>query len=224
MPEFNKEITDKFFNQYKILEKIKETENEKYEYFYYRYKSLFEIFRTVRNNLAHNQVDGDYAVYVSSAVLDKLNQMIEKMTENVANKMTPLSKLQVAYLNTSIKEIVEIYQNYNYSVVPVLNKEKQVIAVINEKSILSICSNLLKEHKEINNLLVKDFLKEFDTNNNSKQYFLFKPRNELLYKTRLIFSEMRQDNKRCGAIFITENGKNNEKLLGILTHFDAFKE
>ena len=56
----------------------------------------------------------------------------------------------------------------------------------------------------------------------SAYYYEFISKNEVLDNIEEMF-EIKKDNKKLSLIFVTENGNENERLLGIITLYDVLK-
>ena len=56
--------------------------------------------------------------------------------------------------------------------------------------------------------------------NHTTEEFMFISRNKNIYDVEDIFKNYFQRKKRLGCVFITEHGKSNENILGMLTAWD----
>ena len=69
-----------------------------------------------------------------------------------------------------------------------------------------------------NKLSMQKEYKKFE--NHSSEYFDFIKRNEELASAQNLFNKSIKKDKKLVMLFVTENGKKNEKILGILTPWD----
>ena len=63
-------------------------------------------------------------------------------------------------------------------------------------------------------------IKELPLKYNNNDY-LFVSKKKNIYEIDQVFTFRRQEQKRLGAIFVTEHGKSTEKILGIVTGGDV---
>ena len=69
---------------------------------------------------------------------------------------------------------------------------------------------------------VKDYEKYIKLENHSSEYFDFVKRNEKLASAQNLFNKSIKKDKKLVMLFVTENGKKTEKILGIITPWDLF--
>lgn len=110
-----------------------------------------------------------------------------------------------------------------YTHVPILNSQNSVIGVFSENTIFSYL--LDEEIIEIpRDMKFKDLSKYLDTDKHLSEVFKFIKLSSEISKVKDIFGNELKENKRIGMIFITQNGKKEEPLLGILTPWDLAGE
>ena len=63
----------------------------------------------------------------------------------------------------------------------------------------------------------KDFL---PVDNHQSEFFKFVPKSALLIEIQELYEDELKSNLRLGAVFITNSGNQNEKLLGLITAWD----
>jgi hypothetical protein len=63
---------------------------------------------------------------------------------------------------------------------------------------------------------IKDMPLKYNNND-----YMFVSQNKNIYEIDQVFTFRRQEQKRLGAIFITEHGNSSEKILGIITGGDV---
>ena len=66
---------------------------------------------------------------------------------------------------------------------------------------------------------IRDIYRNIDIKNHSGNY-VFVPINSSLLEARKIFERVEGKNRRVSVIFITKNGKSDERILGLLTPWD----
>jgi len=68
--------------------------------------------------------------------------------------------------------------------------------------------------------LIAEFVEYLPFNQHVSEYFEFVSRNATLDNVRDLFERGRVDRKRLAAVFITEGGRKDDELLGMITAWD----
>ena len=220
--DFSVQITSAFLDEYKIFELIEKKDPKRFEDFKSKYWTAFELFRQARNCLTHTPMrSSDYPFLISQETLDLLRTMIRKMSikaEEVCIKMSTIGTLP---LEKPLHEAIVLMNAHNYSYIPIFDDHQRLAYVVSEKSIL----NLLADNPEgilyDDHTILKDFKAYFTVTANENEYYAFVGRKAFAYEARNMFVENR-NNKKCGAIFVTETGSPNEAVLGMITAWDVF--
>ena len=203
-----------FVKLYKKLERVKDTDPETFNYYENKYE-IITSFRNMRNVLCHVDNPGQ----VSDTFLNELRTFVNKLTTTVTDIYVPISKIQSAKLNDELCEIVALMSENNYSFVPILDEEKRLLGVISENDILNLSlknSGILNDDE----IIVSDYLNSFGLDTDSNYFFEFVNRQEMATSIKTIFSSFR-NNKICGMVFVTEHGKQSEKILGFVSPWDV---
>lgn len=185
------------------------------------YKDL-KTFADMRNLLVHNP-------YKASAdpILIPHRYVVEKYEEIKNKVMYPRKAISIAiprevvYTTTLDDSAWEVMQEMNdkvYTHVPVMDGDK-MIGVFSENTILSYLvhnkDSIIMQDAKISEF--KDFV---PLGKHPSEYFEFVGRNALLVEVEEIFRKGLIDRRRVAVVFITENGKPDEKLLGLITAWD----
>ena len=154
--DYSKEITDQFLIRYRELEQIKQNDNAKYKYLYNKYPSELDLFRYIRNCLSHDVIDSNYPFIVSKACLDLLESYLKEINESAFSFAKRGKDAICVNLNATIKDAVSILSKYNYSYLPVLNENKEVIGIVSGDSIIDLINkgtidfnSFVKDHLSI---------------------------------------------------------------------------
>ena len=218
--DYSLTITKEYLDEYVKLEKIKENNQELYDRFYSYYKTQFEMFRNTRNTLVHNRVnESDYPLIVSKFMLDSIRIMIKKMSLKAINVCTMVQKIKTVDLNTPIYDALILMNKNNYSYLPVL-EEGKVKYVVSEKAIVSILTDNKEGILFDKTITLEYYSKYFLLGNNPNEYYSFVDKNKLAFDVREDFGKILND-KKCGLVFITQNGKKDESILGMVTLWDV---
>ena len=118
-------------------------------------------------------------------------------------------------LSTTIKKMTEKLYTY----VPILEDGK-LVGVFSENTLLDIVN--------LESGIIIDEETKFDSiksalmiENHSMEDFVFVARNKNVYDIELLFKDYFSRNKILGCIYVTENGKRDEQILGMLTAWDV---
>ena len=222
--DYSLTITKEYLDEYVKLEKIKENDQELYDRFYSYYKTQFEMFRNTRNTLVHNRVNNsDYPLIVSKFMLDSIRIMIKKMSLKAINACTPVQKIKTVDLDTPIYNALILMNESNYSYLPVM-QEGKVKYVVSEKAIVSILTDNEEGILFDKDVTLKNYEKYFLLDGNPNEYYSFVDKDRLAFDVRDGFGKIK-NNKKCGVVFITQNGKKDESILGMVTLWDiAFSD
>jgi hypothetical protein len=67
---------------------------------------------------------------------------------------------------------------------------------------------------------IKEFIEYIPFDKHKSEYFDFISKKTLLTEVEELFQGELEENRRLGIIFITEDGKPSQKILGIITAWD----
>lgn len=213
--------TDRFLFVYRKMEAIEKNEPERFNSFMKWYQSDFDLYRSIRNNLTHNTFKGSYPVAVSTEVLLSLLRMVDRMNWKCLNVAVKRSSLIVARATSKMASVIKIMSDKNISHIPIFDENDLMIGVISEAALIDIMAS----SKPVNDTsIVSDFASYFRVQNNPNETYLFLRKNAYLYEARRLFENRYSDGKRLGVIFLTDTGKQEEKVLGLLAAVDALKD
>lgn len=135
-----------------------------------------------------------------------------------------LSKVVYLNLNSTIKEAVNLLNKYNLSHLPILSDSK-VLGVFSRSTLFDIYTNsnykvLDLSLSEEDSYTIRDIMKYCDINNHLNEAYLFVSRSTSILSLFHSLRKVSKDDKRIGLVFVTQNGKPSEKLLGVITQID----
>jgi hypothetical protein len=73
--EYSQELTDRFLNKYKELESLANTDYRKWSFITKKYRKEYEMFRHIRNELSHSEINNRYPFVISKDVLDLIQKL-----------------------------------------------------------------------------------------------------------------------------------------------------
>lgn len=178
-------------------------------------------FGEIRNQITHGiKLDGHTYVYPAPYAISQL----AKYADNIKSppRCIDIFRKPVFTCRPSdrLGKIIQIMQEKNYSHIPVYEKninknENKYIWVLTESNILRWMARNMWT-KDLNTIKVRDLdLK------NKKDYIIFVKKKINIYEIDELFTIKKQNNQKIGAVLITENGKEDESLLGIITSGDT---
>lgn len=208
---YSKEITEKFLEKYKEFETIRDNDFKRFNYYNKKEPDLFELFRNIRNNLAHNSVDGEYPYIVSEDVLKSITNLVDSMQEKLIERAIHFNHLYYATYKSKIIDVINEMNKNDFQYIPVIEDGK-IRSVFSSNVLL----NYICEHKTIDEKLTMSDLRDYF----GKEVFKFYPKSTFTYEVIDLFHR-RFNNKRLVVIFITENGRNDESILGMITSYEV---
>lgn len=181
---------------------------------------ILDSIRELRNQMSHKN---SYNIFkINKETIKFLDEEIDRISNpiNAYDICVKLENIHYANLNSKIINIMSSMLKFGYSHIPVLDEDAKLIGVFSENTIFSIYNQdkevLQKEELNLNN--IKDYLK---LNNHQTECFGIVSKNTLASVIVKRFQKRKENNKRIAIIFVTENGNINEKLLGLITPYDA---
>jgi predicted transcriptional regulator len=174
-------------------------------------------FGELRNAIVHNPKFGNQAIAEPhDEIVFKIKELHEKITN--PKKVIPEFQFEVlgARENDFVNDILIKMRNKSFSQFPVFNLENNVIELINTNTISRWLSIKLEENGTImtENIKVADLINEIEFQKNYK----FISRNTSVYEAYDLFiNQINTKNRNLDVLFITNSGKETEKLLGLIT-------
>lgn len=173
-------------------------------------------FGEIRNQITHGiKLDGHTYVYPSPYAITQLAKYADSIKKpprciDVFGKPVFTCKE-----NEKIDDIIKTMQEKNYSHVPVYNKDGKYVWTLTESKILAWLSENLWD-REIKNIKVSDInIKDEDN------YVLFVGKKTNIYEIDELFTIKKQQDKKIWVVLITDTGKKEEALLGVITAGDT---
>ena len=220
-----RELCNKFEDLVRIKYKVKDEEGAFYilsnQKEYKKFEKDINLIRKIRNLLSHGEckVEGKVAIEINENIIEKLKEIISLLENPPLVASRYITEMFVVDLEEKLEKLIKTMNEKKISHVPVLDKDKKLVGVFSENTIFSKLSEdeiieIGKEYK------VKDYEKYIKLENHSSEYFDFIKRNEELASAQNLFNKSIKKDKKLVMLFVTENGKKTEKILGIITPWD----
>lgn len=231
---------DKFLNIYNRLDAYmrKELQEEDYVshtkllnnmkargniYFKYNIDDL-KSYATLRNAIVHNPKSKEAKPIAEPH--DLIVKKYEDLVNRVLNPPKALDSIAIrrqdVFTTTLDDNALLVMKEMNKNIfthVPVIEEDK-MIGVFSENTVFTFFADkdiALFEDK----MKIKDFINYIPIEKHQSETFKFVSRDTTVLEIEEIFRKEFENKKRISAIFITENGKEEEKLLGLITPWDV---
>ena len=183
-------------------------------------KQKLKDYGDLRNAIVHNnKIGGNYI----AIPLDEVVKSFEDILATLENppRVFPRFKREVKGTNRNEKlnSILGVLREKSYSQMPIFDNDgKKVIEIINTNTIARwLGRNINYEGIMEENPTVDELFQDIEFNEN----YEFVSREWDIYTAHNFFTEHLEKNSRnLDAIFITQNGRNGEALLGLITVAD----
>lgn len=189
-----------------------------------RYKSELMVIKEVRNINTHQRNDKyGYVVCPNPDMNVKLKSIIDEINNppTIYNSNMCIKK-QYMYCKTlddTVEATIKDMVDKTYTHIPIL-ENGIVKGVFSESTLLDIV-NVEGGIIVDKNTKFADILEYLKLENHSTEDFIFISRNKNIYDVEDIFKDYFVRKKRLGCVYITENGKADESILGMLTAWDV---
>ncbi len=185
-----------------------------------KYATELNYCREVRNVISHNpRLDGSYIVEPSAKMLEFLDFMLNELEhpKRCLQIAVRIERVLTASPQTRVLPVMREMFEKGFSHVPVLS-EGRVAGVFSANAVFKAV--MRKNRIKISEETVFDDLKELiSLDDDVFGSYAFVPKHAKLFDVRLLFRR-RGDNSKLRMIFLTDNGRRDERLLAILTPWD----
>ena len=185
-----------------------------------RLKDELLSFGTLRNAIVHNpKVDNKVIAEPHDRTVERFNEIYEMITN--PKKVIPTFQFDVlgAHEDDYINNILKEMKQKSFSQFPVLGSNGTIIELINNNTISRWLASKIGKNGEIiiDGVTVEKLIPEIELKGNYK----FISRETSIYKAYDLFlKHINEEGRNLDALFITHNGKETEKLLGLITISD----
>ncbi len=188
---------------------------------YQKYKEDIRYCQEVRNLLSHKmKVSNRYPVEPSQEMIVFIDNLIEsiKNRKRCRDVQVGIEKVYWQKITGNVRETMAKMRKEMFSIVPIL-ENGIVTGVFDENSVFNYLSD--EEIIEINDGLTFDSIKKYlSLSGREMEKFIFFRQSGYVEDLENEFESSYRAGKRIGIVFLTQNGKSDEKLLGILTPWD----
>jgi predicted transcriptional regulator len=182
-----------------------------------RFKDELISFGELRNAIVHNPKIGNQAIAEPHEnTVTRIQEIHEKITN--PKKVIPEFQFKVlgARKNDYINKILVDMKKESFSQFPVYDENEFVCEVITNNTISRWLSSQIEENGTvlIEYIKIENLISEIEF----KENYRFIPRNTSIYEAYDLFiNQINRKKRNLDVLFITNSGKQNEKLLGLIT-------
>ena len=190
-----------------------------------KWREELNVCREMRNMLSHHSRIGGVPVFEpSDAVLDVLRRIIKdvKNPPVAMSIATPASNLFTCSYDDSAADVIRRMREQGYSHVPVIENGK-LVGVFSVGSVFSVVSNH-EAWQMSDETRIRDFSEFLPMDKHITEKFGFVEKNAHYSCLKQKFTAKGPKSRRVVALFVTANGREDERILGIITPWDMIKE
>lgn len=187
-------------------------------------RDKLDVCRHIRNLMAHSaNMDGEPVVEPSEPVVEALREVLDfvRRPPLALDYATRGERVLKVNARQKVLRVMEVMEKNGYSHVPVM-KEERFYGVF---SVGSVFRYLLKNGGKgvTPETTIRDMRGYLAVEEHIENYE-FVPATATYIYVRQRFEQVRAKNKRVAVIFITQDGKPDQPLLGMLTPWDVLGE
>lgn len=206
------------YRHYNLIEDIAKV-NKSFK----KYERDLKSYGDLRNAIVHNPElkNADPIAEPHEYIIDRYKEIVNNVINPPSAYDTVAVKVNQLYNTTLESSAVEVMQEMakkTYTHVPVIDNNT-VIGIFSESTLLNYIANkgdvLLEKDVKI-----REFIEYLPFDKHKSEYFGFVSKNASLIEVEELFQLDLKENRRLGVVFITENGRSNQKILGIITAWD----
>lgn len=185
-----------------------------------RLKDELLSFGSLRNAIVHNpKIDNKAIAEPHDSTVLRFNEIYKMITN--PKKVIPTFQFDVvgAYEDDYINDILKKMKRKSFSQFPVFDSNETIIELINNNTISRWLASEIDENGTIiiDGVTVEKLIPEIELKGNYK----FISRDTSIYEAYDLFlKHIKEKERNLDVLFITHNGRETEKLLGLITISD----
>jgi predicted transcriptional regulator len=182
------------------------------------YQDDLQQYAKLRNAMVHDKTEiGYYIAEPHSKIVDRIEKIAEVFTKpKYALKIS--SKPTTYDYNDSIQEVIQGIKEFGYSQYPIY-KDGECIGLLNAGTIVNwMAENVVNSIVDLSDIKVSDIFRIKE-----KHPIAFAPKSIDIFQVEDIYEEAHKEKQDLEVVIITENGKNTETPLGIVTAWDLIE-
>ena len=188
------------------------------------YANKLDSARKIRNLMIHETGIIDELFQVSEEVIAFLDELIKYIKDPIIalDVLTPINKLIYATKDSLVKDLIRKIVEEGVSNLPVLNSRNHVIGVFNSDVLLLLAVEGIKINEETRIADIEKFL-TLDKQLNLRFIFVTSGYEIDVLNDYFSYSKEKYE-KRLPMIFVSENGKSDSPLIGVISPIDLIRK
>lgn len=184
-----------------------------------------ETVRNVRNTLIHeSKIYQNDAFLISKETLQFLKNEIDCISNpiKITDVMRKIEQTYKVTIDEPVKSVTANMSKKKFSHTPIIDNNGILVGVFSESTLYTY----LLDHQEVSikdSTTIKEFLDYIPVDKHSSEKYLFVAKNTRLSEIYNSFDKKFAHDKRIAMLFVTYNGKSNQKIIGIITLQDLLK-
>lgn len=185
-----------------------------------RYHNDLLEYSELRNAIVHERTEVNYTIADPHIeIVEAIEKIAAEMTAPKRVIPTFAKTLKVVQADLTVKTLLSVIRETKFTQFPVY-QGKQLIGLVTDKSILDWIAHHVND--DFTKLLKTPIIKLIDDNGSELNY-RFIPRSMDIYQAEELLLDMFKKHEGIAALLITEDGRPNQKLLGMVTPKDLIR-
>jgi predicted transcriptional regulator len=188
-------------------------------------KEDIDYCRVVRNFLVHNpKVNGEYAVTPSDKLVELMQHCVDyiKSPVRAMDYAIKINNMYTAGLTSRVLDVIRHMRINGFTHVPIMENGR-LIGVFSANVLFGYLADEGIDDITLD-ARVEQFVEHIALQNHTNEYFIFMPKDSTLYEISRRFKIDAKTFKQLCAIFLTENGKPEERVLGMITPYSLLRD
>lgn len=188
------------------------------------YRDELHVIRTLRNMLAHNnmEIDGEEIIHFSPLLLSTLKKITNLISKPILVKDCMVKNMFSASFDDKVSYLIKNMKEKGISHIPVFDENNTLLGVFSQSTLFSYSSE-----EGVHNLSENDkvslFAKYLPIDMHDNEAFGFIGCEEDVEKAKSLFKRTKANKKRIVMLFVSKDGLSSQRILGILTPWDVIE-
>ena len=188
-------------------------------------KDDVDYCRVVRNFLVHNpRVKGEFAVVPSDELVDFMQKCVDRIKSplKAIDYAIKINNMYTAALSSRVIDVIRYMHTNGFTHVPVM-EDNRLIGVFSANVLFGYLAGVGIDDITID-ARMDQFIENIALHNHTNEYFIFMSRDVTLYEVSRRFKIDAKTMKQLCAIFLTQNGKSDERVLAMITPYSLLRD
>jgi len=187
-----------------------------------KYREDLRQYAKLRNAIVH-QITNEPIAEPSSKTVDNIQKIYECLTKPPMAEQIASKPVEYCCMGDLISEVIEKMTKHDFTCMPVYENNR-FKGVFSESSVVRwLEESCGKDGFLLEQTTMQHLEKYFISPSDNFQGYKFIPRKTNVFEVQDFFLSFTENRRRLAALFITENGKKEEAILGIITAWDLPK-